>query len=81
MTVVPPVRRLALEMAIMEEVEQRELARYARAVGEAWSDEEEIAAIADDLLTEPQVRERLALLQKARAASASTRDGKNPDKD
>ena len=29
LTVVPPVRRLALEMAIMEEVEQRELARYA----------------------------------------------------
>ena len=68
LTAVPPVRRLALEMAIMEEMEQRELARYAKTVGEAWGNEEEIAAIADDLLTPPQVTERLAQLQKARSA-------------
>ena len=71
LTNVPPVRRLALEMAIMEEVEQRELARYAKTVGEVWNDEEEIAAIADDLLLAPQVSERLAMLQKARTSSAS----------
>jgi hypothetical protein len=80
LTAVPPVRRLALEMAIMEEVEQRELARYAKAVGEAWSDEEEIAAIADDLLTPPQVRERLALLQKARSAANASASDRDSDK-
>jgi hypothetical protein len=82
LTAVPPVRRLALEMAIMEEVEQRELARYAKTVGEAWTNEEEIAAIADDLLLAPQVKERLALLQKARSEpNASREDGREPDKD
>ena len=79
LTTVPPVRRLALEMAIMEEVEQRELARYAKTVGEAWNDEEEIAAIADDLLVPPTVSERLARLQKARTASAG--DSRKPAKE
>jgi len=61
---VRPETRLALEMAVMEEIERRELKRYAVSVGYAWSDEEEIAAIADDLLIAPQVKERLELLRK-----------------
>ena len=67
-----PEYRLALEMAVMEELERRELSRYARSLGEAWGDEEEIASIADDLLTPVELRERLAQL---RSAIRAGRDG------
>lgn len=65
---ITPENRLALEMAVMEEAEQRELSRYAKSLTQALEDEGEIAGIADDLLTPPQVQERLAKLQQARSA-------------
>ena len=71
LTAVIPEYRLALEMAVMEEVEQRELSRYAKSIGHGWGEEEEIAAIADNLLIPPHVHEQLAMLQRARANAAS----------
>lgn len=55
-----PEQRLALEMAATEEIEQLQLSRRAtEALGE-WPEQEEIAAIADDLLIPDSIRERLA---------------------
>jgi hypothetical protein len=49
----PFVDRLALEMAVHEEAERRALEGEFRALEAAWRDAEEIAAIADGLLSEP----------------------------
>lgn len=57
---IAPEDRLALEMAVTEELEQRELASHALDAVDDWHEEDEIAAIADDLLTPPAVAERLA---------------------
>ena len=62
---ITPENRLALEMAVMEEAEQRELSRYAKSLTEALDNEGEIAGIADDLLTPPQILERLSRLKQA----------------
>ena len=51
--------RLALEIAVTEEVEQRELARSAARAEPTWQEEELIAGIADDLLVPEQIRARL----------------------
>ena len=66
---ITPENRLALEMAVMEEAERRELSRYAKSLTQALEEEGEIAGIADDLLTPPQVEERLARLKQASSAS------------
>lgn len=55
-----PEQRLALEMAVTEEVEQLQLSRRATAALSEWPEQEEIAAIADDLLIPESIRERLA---------------------
>jgi hypothetical protein len=61
-----PEQRLALEMAVTEEVESLQLSRRAtRALGE-WPEQEEIAAIADDLLIPESIRERLAAAKRSR---------------
>jgi len=64
LTNVPPVDRLALEMAVTEEVEQRQLAERTEALSEEWPEEEEVGAISDDLLLPDGVRERLEALRK-----------------
>jgi hypothetical protein len=51
--------RLALEMALHEEAEHRALRGELRALEEAWRDAEEIAAIADGLLTPSPVQNAL----------------------
>jgi hypothetical protein len=65
---ITPERRLALEMAVTEEIEQHELTQEAAVVGEDWTEQENIAAIADDLVVPPEVEERL---REARANRAS----------
>ena len=60
----PPEDRLALEMAVTEELEQRQLTERSEALADEWRDEEEIGAIADDLLLPDGVRKRLDELRK-----------------
>ncbi|HEX6537040.1 MAG TPA: hypothetical protein VF041_20820 [Gemmatimonadaceae bacterium] len=50
------VDRLALEMALHEDVERRAMAGELALLASAWRDAEEIAAIADDLLVPAGVR-------------------------
>lgn len=69
-----PEYRLALEMAVMEEAEQRELSQYAKTLNQALEDEGAIAGIADDLLIPPEVKERLARLKQARSAANSSHE-------
>ena len=59
-----PEDRLALEMAVTEEVEQQELSTRAEGLVEQWHEEEEIGAISDDLLLPDSVRERLDQLRR-----------------
>jgi hypothetical protein len=59
-----PQDRLALEMAVTEEVEQRALTERSETLAEEWRDEEEIGAIADDLLLPDGVRTRLDELRR-----------------
>ncbi|GLC25698.1 hypothetical protein [Roseisolibacter agri] len=66
-----PERRLALEMAVTEELEQIALEAHADALTERWRDEEEVGAIADDLLVPDAVRDRLRAAQEARDAQQS----------
>ena len=58
----PPVDRLALEMAVHEEQERRAMEGELAALERAWKDAEEIAAIADDLLVPGSVWARLKTL-------------------
>lgn len=67
---ITPERRLALEMAVTEEIEQQELTQDAEVVGEDWTEQENIAAIADDLVVPPEVEERL---REARANRTNAR--------
>lgn len=53
-------QRLALEMAVTEEVESLQLSRRATVALDEWPEQEEIAAIADDLLIPESIRQRLA---------------------
>jgi len=59
-----PEDRLALEIAVTEEIEQRQLTERTEALTEEWRDEEEIGAISDDLLLPDGVRERLDELRR-----------------
>ena len=61
-----PENRLALEMAINEELERSELDSEAEAVTGDLAEQEEIAAIADDLLIPDAVMTRLKREQDAR---------------
>jgi hypothetical protein len=65
-----PEFRLALEMTVTEEVEQRELDARGDALADVWRDEEEVGAISDDLLLPGDVRKRLDAL-KARGDGGS----------
>lgn len=51
------VERLALEMAVHEDDERRALEEEVEPLKAAWRDAEEIAAIADDLLTSREAKE------------------------
>ena len=59
-----PESRLALEMAVTEEVERRQLAERSEVLAEEWQEEEEIGAISDDLILPDGVRERLDEMKK-----------------
>lgn len=58
-----PERRLALEMAVTEELERLAMREDAEALGDEWRDEEEVGRIADDLLLPEAVSERLRALR------------------
>jgi hypothetical protein len=64
-----PEHRLALEMAVTEEVEQLELQARAEALTEDWREEEEIGAISDDLLLPESISERLRTMRERRGES------------
>jgi hypothetical protein len=59
----PKVDRLAIEMALQEESERRAMEGELAELERAWRDAEEIAAIADDLLTPPRVAGALEALK------------------
>jgi hypothetical protein len=59
-----PVRRLALEMAATEELEQRELTERTEVLVVEWPEEEDIGAISDDLLLPDGVTDRLDVLRR-----------------
>jgi hypothetical protein len=61
---VEATRRLALEIAATEELEQQELTERTEVLAEAWSEEEEIGAISDDLLLPDEVNDRLEVLKR-----------------
>ncbi|MFL5607916.1 MAG: hypothetical protein ACJ8AD_15805 [Gemmatimonadaceae bacterium] len=61
-----PEHRIALEMAVTEEVEQLEMRARAEALMEEWRDEEEIGAISDDLLLPESITERLRTMREGR---------------
>ena len=65
-----PERRMALEMAVTEEMEQRDLTTAADDATETWREEEEVAAIADDLLIPDSVTDRLKAEQERRQKGA-----------
>ena len=62
----PAELRLALEMALHEDVERRAIEGELAMLEEAWKEAEEIAAIADNLFVSREVREKLRRLKKAR---------------
>jgi hypothetical protein len=64
-----PERRLALEMAATEEVEQLILQARAETLTEEWREEEEIGAISDDLLLPESITERLRSMREGRRGS------------
>ncbi len=60
---IPTAARLAFEMALHEDAEREALAGELASLERAWADAEEIAHIADDLLTPPSIAERLGALK------------------
>ena len=59
----PAAQRLALEMAVTEELERSAMRAQAETLGGEWREEEEIGRIADDLLVPEAVVERLRRLR------------------
>lgn len=59
----PVAARLALEMAVHEDAERRVLEGELESLERAWAEAEEVAAIADSLLTPSGVTERLRELR------------------
>ncbi|MCC7003665.1 MAG: hypothetical protein IT357_16020 [Gemmatimonadaceae bacterium] len=62
-----PELRLALEMAVTEEMERLALAEDAIASTDGWVQEEEIGAIADDLTVPDWVQERIDAMKRPRS--------------
>lgn len=60
---IPAPARLALEMALHEDSERRALEGELHLLEDAWRDAEEIAQIADNLLTPPSITSRLESLR------------------
>ena len=60
----PVETRLALEMSLQEDSERRALEGELEALERAWREAEQLAAIADSLLTPPDVLERIMGLRK-----------------
>jgi hypothetical protein len=56
---VSPLHRLALEMAVTEELERGKLESDAESASVEWNDQEQIAAIADDLLVPEAILYRI----------------------
>lgn len=65
----PPELRLAIEMAAHEEAERRALEGELAALEADWREAEEIAAIADDLLLPPTLRQAFRRLREVMDAS------------
>ena len=66
-----PEDRLALEMAVTEEIEQRYLIHDAESAGSDWNEQEAIAGIADSLLVSPEVEDRLQRLKEGSRSDSS----------
>ena len=62
----PVVSRLALEMAVAEEIEQEQLQAAAAEHGATWQSEEEVGAIADQLLLPEAVQAKFDALARGR---------------
>ncbi len=56
---IPKAARLAFEMALHEDVERRSLEGELTLRARAWADAENVAQIADNLLTSPQLQQKL----------------------
>ena len=66
-----PEDRLALEMAVIEEIERQDLIADAEQAGEEWPEQEEIAGISDSLLVPPEVEHRLRELKEESSDAGS----------
>ncbi len=66
-----PERRLALEIAVTEEVEAAALAAQAGELAATWREEETVGEIADGLLVPDTIRDRLEAMRAADAPTAS----------
>jgi hypothetical protein len=73
LTAASPETRLALEMAVTEEVEAAALAAQADALADEWRDEEVVGEIADDLLLPDAVRARVAAARRGRRPGGGER--------
>lgn len=74
----PAPSRLALEMALHEEREHRALEGELKGLEIVWRREEEIAAIADDLLLPGATRDRLDALRNGAAGAEVPVEGRPP---
>jgi hypothetical protein len=68
----PPILRLALEMASHEESERRALEGELADLEAAWRDAEALAAISDALLVPPAVEQKLASMQSTSRSIAAS---------
>jgi hypothetical protein len=74
----PAPFRLAIEMALHEEQEQRALQGELALLEAAWRDAEEIAAIADSLLVSPEIDARIEGMRNTRQHPPATDDSLRP---
>lgn len=70
---IDPTTRVALEMAVIEELEHNALAAKSEALGAGLAAEAEIASIADDLLMPSEITARVKEAKRAKRAKGSTR--------
>jgi hypothetical protein len=73
-----PERRLALEIAVTEEVEAALLATRAGELAATWREEETVGAIADALLVPEAIDRRLEAMRVAHASDATPAHGDRP---
>jgi hypothetical protein len=71
----PPVQRLAFEMALHEEAERRAMEGELAELEQAWREAEEIAGIADDLLVPAGVDRRIEQIRDSTPPPAARGDG------